>query len=60
MCAVQVIWVVSDILDILPQCNRPKPIHACTSSLGFSRLYILMLRFIVTKVIVLYSYTIKM
>ena len=31
------------ILDILAQCNKPKPIPACTSSLGFSRLYILML-----------------
>ena len=25
-----------DILDILAQCNRPKPTFACTSSLGFS------------------------
>ena len=31
------------ILDILAQCNRPKPSPTCTSSLGFSRLYILML-----------------
>ena len=48
------------ILDILAQCNRLKPIPAYTSSLGFSRLYILMLGFIVTQVIVLHSYTIKM
>ena len=34
---------VRDILDILAQCNRPKPIPTCTSSLGFSCLYILML-----------------
>ena len=34
---------VRDILDILAQCNRPKPTLTCTSSLGFSRLYILML-----------------
>ena len=47
------------ILDILAQCNRPKPIPACTSSLGFSRPYILMLGFIVTQVIVLHSHTIK-
>ena len=47
------------ILDILAQCNRPKPKPnpACTSSLGFSRLYILMLWLIVTQVIVLHSYT---
>ena len=36
------------IKHILAQCNRPKPSPACTSSLGFSRLYILMLGFIVT------------
>ena len=49
------------ILDILAQCNRPKPIPACTSSLGFSRLYILMLGFIVIQeIIVLHSHTIKM
>ena len=35
---------VRDILDVLAQCNRPKPTLAYTSSLGFSRLYILMLR----------------
>ena len=29
---------VRDILDILTQCNRPKPTPACTSSLGFRRL----------------------
>ena len=40
------------ILDILAQCNRPKPNPACTSSLGFSHLYILMLWLIVTQVIV--------
>ena len=45
------------ILDILAQCNRPKPNPVCTSSLGFSRLYILMLWLIVTHVIVLHSYT---
>ena len=43
---------VRDILDILAQCNRPKPTLAYTSSLGFSRLYILMLEFIVTQVFV--------
>ena len=51
---------VRDILDILAQCNRPKPSLACSSSLGFSRLYILMLGFIVTQVNVLHFYTIKM
>ena len=50
---------VRDILDILAQCNRPKPSPACTSSLGFSHLYILMLWLIVTHVIVLHSYIIK-
>ena len=50
---------VRDILDILAQCNRPKLTPTCTSSLGFSRLYILMLGFIVTQVIVLHSYIIK-
>jgi len=30
---------VRDILDILAQYNRSKPTLACTSSLGFSRLY---------------------
>ena len=35
-------------MDILAQCNRPNPTLAYTSSLGFSRLYILILRFIVT------------
>ena len=49
-----------DILDILAQCNRPKTTPTCTSSLGFSHLYILMLRFIVTQLIVLHSYIIKM
>ena len=44
-------------LGLLAQCNRPKPTPACTSRLGFSRLYILMLRFIVTQVIILHSYT---
>ena len=51
---------VRDILNILDQCNRPKPSPICISSLGFSRLYILMLWFIITQVIVLHSYTIKM
>ena len=51
------IFIVRDILGILAQCNRPKPTLACTSSLGFSHLYILMLGFIVTQVIVLHSYT---
>ena len=40
--------VVRDILDILTQCNRSNSSATCTSSLGFSRLYILMLGFIVT------------
>ena len=31
------------ILDILVQCNRPKPTPTNISSLEFSRLYILML-----------------
>ena len=44
------------ILDILVQCNRPKPSRTCTSSLGFSRLYIFMLWLIVTQVIILHSY----
>ena len=39
---------VKDILDILAKFNRPKPTSTCTSSLGFSRLYILMLGFVVT------------
>ena len=51
---------VEDIIDILDQCDRPKPTLACTSSLGFSHLYILMLRFIITHVNVLHSYIIKM
>ena len=51
---------VRDILDILAQCNRPKPIPTCTSSLGFNRLYMLMLGFNVTLVIILHSYIIKM
>ena len=51
---------VRDILNILAQCNRPKPSPTCTSCLGFSRLYILMLGFIVAQVIALYSYIIKM
>ena len=38
-----VLSLVRDILDILAQCNRSKPTLTCTSSLGFSRLYILML-----------------
>ena len=36
------------ILDTLAQYNRPKPTPTCTSNLGFSHLYILMLGFIVT------------
>ena len=51
---------VCKILDILAQCNRPKPNSTCISSLGFSRLYILMLEFIVTQIIIQHSYTIKM
>ena len=38
---------VRDILGILAQYNRPKSTLTCTSSLGFTRLYILMLGFIV-------------
>ena len=52
--------IVRDILDILAQCNRPKPTPACTSCLGFNHIYILMLGFIVTQIIVLHSYIIKM
>ena len=51
---------VRDILDILAQCNRSKLTSTYTSSLGFSYLYIFMLWFIVTQVIVLHSYKIKM
>ena len=51
---------VCKILDILAQCNRPKPNSTCISSLGFNRLYIFMLGFIVTQVIVLHSYIINM
>ena len=50
---------IRDILDILVQYNRPKSTPTWTNSLGFSRLYIFMLEFIVTKVIVLYFYIIK-
>ena len=50
---------VKDILNILAQCNRPKFTPTCTNSLEFSRLYILILRFIVTQVIILHSYIIK-
>ena len=39
------------IRHILVQCNRPKPSPTCTSNLGFSRLYILMLWLIVTQVL---------
>ena len=39
---------VRDILNILAQYNRPKSTPTCTSGLGFNRLYILMLGFIVT------------
>ena len=48
---------VRDILNILAQCNRPKPSLGCTSSLGFSSLYILMLWLIVTRIIKLHFYT---
>ena len=41
---------VSDILDILAQYNRPKATLTCTASLGFRRLYILMLGFIITRI----------
>ena len=51
---------VRDILDILAQYNRPNLSPTCTSGLGYSRLYILMLGFIVILVIVLHSYIIKM
>ena len=51
---------VIDILDILAQCNKSKLTPACTSSLGFSRLYILMSGFIVIHVIILHFYIIKM
>ena len=40
--------IFRDILDILAQYNRSKATSTCTSSLGFSRLYILLLWFIVT------------
>ena len=52
--------IVRDILDILTQYNRLNPISACTSNLGFSRLYILMLGLIVTQVFILLSYIINM
>ena len=42
---------VRDILDVLAQCNRPKPTLAYTSSLGFSCLYIRMLGFIVAQIL---------
>ena len=48
--------IVRDILDILAQCTRPKPTPSCNSCLGFSRLYILMLEFIVTLVLY-YTFT---
>ena len=51
---------VRDILDILAQCNRPKPTPTCTSSLEFNRLYIHMLWFIVIQIIILHFYIIKM
>ena len=38
---VQRFWSLQKVL--LAQCNRPKPSLVCTSSLRFSRLYILML-----------------
>ena len=42
---------VRDILDVLAQCNRPKPTLAYTSSLGFRCLYIRMLGFIVAQIL---------
>ena len=51
-------WKDLKMLEIYWTCNRPKSTPTCTSNLGFSRLYILMLRFIVTQAIVLHSYTI--
>ena len=42
------VTIVRDILDILAQYNRLKLTSTCTSSLEFSRLYILILGFIVT------------
>ena len=41
---------IRDILDILAQYNRPKATLTCTASLGFRRLYILMLGFIITRI----------
>ena len=52
--------IVRDILDILAQYNRLNPTSTCTSNQGFSRLYILMLGFIVTQIFILLSYIIKM
>ena len=46
-----VLTLLEIILDILAQYNRPKFIPTCTSSLGFSCLYIPMLWFIVTHVL---------
>ena len=54
LCNSVLLVFIRDILEILAQCNRPKLSPACTSSLGFSYLYILMLWFIVTQVIVLH------
>ena len=51
---------VRDILDILAQCNKLKLTPTCTSSLGFSRLCILTLGFIITQIIILRSYIIKL
>ena len=49
VCFIMKVFVhVRDILDKLARCNKPKSTLACTSSLAFSRLYILMLGFIVT------------
>ena len=52
--------IFRDTLDILVQYDRLKVTHTCTSTLGFSCLYIFLLGFIVTRVIVLHSYIIKM
>ena len=45
------IQTIRDILDILAQCNKFKPSPTCTSSVGFSCLYILMLVFIIIQVL---------
>ena len=45
------IFTLGDILDILVQCNKSKPTPTSTSSLGFNRLYILILGFIVIQIL---------